>query len=180
MIEVPIQPLKIDEVAAAKAAVAAFRKKAKRDSAARNPWCETDAGLWYYPYYIGTIKTIYPRFMFGPKIIMFYVVCDAIDGTYIVLRNIPQMQQIECIAERILPMALSQKTFVNTMCVEARDTRVNRQFIFGVPDSEYKGTRMIFLPGYLVHIYCNTTKMTECFVNGFTREVKTVIREESK
>jgi hypothetical protein len=174
-IEIPVKPVKIDAAAAAKAAAVAFRKESA-NKFSENYYCKTEPELWYYPYYIGIIKTIYPRLLFGPKIILFYIVCDAIDETYIVLRNIPKTIEIYIHKNKILHDILSEKIFVSKICSEAIDSRINKQFIFGTPDSEYNGSRLIFLPGYISTIHYNNTKANEYFINGYTREIKKLIQ----
>jgi hypothetical protein len=170
-IEVPSKPIKIDAAAATKAVAAAF-KKSNKNLNTENYYCETEPEIWYYPYYVGMIKTIYPRILFGPKIIIFYVVCDAIDETYIVLRNIPKTTKMDICKNNILHEMISKDIFKSKICSDAIATRINRQFIFGTPNNEYNGTKLIFLPGYLANIYCDNTKSGEYFVNGYTREIK--------
>src|SRR5665647_1623253 len=152
----------------------ANRKKAFSNKKIKAKDCKFE-GIFYYPYWIGQVYTSKERMNFNPKELHFEVVCDAIDETYIVLRNIPKTEKIECADNAVLPFSLKLEDFKNRIIEDAKVTRNNKQFIFGKPFSSTERCKMIYIPGGVIQVVDNMTNEREKFyINAYTGEVKKI------
>jgi hypothetical protein len=167
LISIPTTKLKIRP----KEAVSRARRAVRKEKSKEITHTIYD-NVYYYPYYIGKVYTSKSRLYGGDKEIDFYVVCDAIDRTYIVLRNVPKLKEVESCTGDILPVQLNEKEFTGDICPCAVKERINKQFIFGAPHNEFRYAELIYLPGYIVKIRCAANEEKRYFVNAYTGEVK--------
>jgi hypothetical protein len=129
----------------------------------------------YYPYWIGLIHTKKDRALpiYPAKEIMYYLVCDAIDESFIVLRNVPELYELTCDDNNVIPAKLKKERLLNEISNEAIKDRINKQFIFGPPQVKVKSAKMIYLPMKKVEITKKNSKEGKAYgVNAFTGEIK--------
>ena len=129
-------------------------------------------GPAYYPYYIGHVETSKGRPYLPDKEIMFYIVCDAVDKTYTVLRNLPAVKAIECDRDQVIETFLQEDEFLDRICPESIEARINKQFIFGPPRARTRKCDLIYIPGYDVRIGYESRPEAGFFINGLTGEAK--------
>jgi hypothetical protein len=106
---------------------------------------------------------------------MYYVVCDARDRSFIVLRNVPKTEQIDCEETNLIPAFVKEEEVLGDIAREAINDRINRQFIFGPPKTTVKDATMIYLPMIRVKIKKRNSEEGKAFVvNYYTGEVKPI------
>lgn len=137
---------------------------------------EVEEAYVYYPYWIGTVWTSKERALaiYPDKQITYYVVTDAISGSYIVLRNIPKLNVEKCTEDKALPARISENKLKDKILNEAISERINKQFIFGAPLSKKRECFQIHLPMIKVKIrrWKSEENFKDFYVNIFTGEVK--------
>jgi hypothetical protein len=180
-IKVPTTKMKYKPSDCAGRALAAFLGKKRCfpfEANAGKYQIRVDDEYTYYPYWIGTVWTRKERAIpvYPAKEIIFYAVTDGISGNFIVLRNVPKTRGLECPDNKVLPARISEKKLMNEVLSEAITDRINRQFIFGMPESRKGQSNMIHLPMTRVQIKRNEDQgdFKEYYVNTYTGEVKTV------
>jgi hypothetical protein len=140
---------------------------------------EVDEDYTYYPYWIGSVWTLKERALpiYPPKQITYYVVTDGMEGSFIVLRNVPKTKVTECCDDEVLPARITEKRLMKEILDEAIAERINKQFIFGSPQSRKQASEMIYLPMIKVRIKKREHAKSEFkhyYVNIYTGEVKAV------
>lgn len=132
----------------------------------------------YYPYWIGKIYTSKQRPLFGPRVHYFYVVCDGISGNYIVLQALPKTQTIEQAEDNLISVGIEQARFEREIVQESITGRINRQFIIGLPETRFLGSKIIYIPVQEVLARERGEKpFSRFFVNVYTGETKRVPEE---
>lgn len=134
-----------------------------------------DSELSYVPYWIGVIDTNKARALpiYPDKRITFYLVCDALNGDYIVLRNIPKVKDEDAKSQQLLPICVSKDKLENVIMDEAIKTRINKQFIFGPPQILSKSQYVMYLPVRRVLVKRKTDVLYQVFyINVYTGEAK--------
>ena len=129
----------------------------------------------YYPYWISTVHTVKARALpiYPDKAKDFYITCDALEGNFIVLQNIPKLREAEADPQNILQEIVTQEEMQVKIYNEALSDRINRQFIFGPPQAKPGVLRMIYLPMLEVKIReKGRESFRTYFVNIYTGEVK--------
>ena len=137
---------------------------------------EVDTDYIYYPYWIGTVWTNKERALaiYPDKQIIYYVVTDAITGSFIVLRNIPKTNLVDCSDDKVLPAKISEKDLMENILDQAIEERINKQFIFGIPQSKKQQSFIIYLPMKKIKVKGKEQdQYKNYYVNIFTGEVKT-------
>ena len=104
------------------------------------------ARILYYPYWVGKVLAVKSRPLFGDKNIFFYVTCNGLDGTYLVLRGVPKLTECEVSPGDILPHQISRAEFEGAIMDEGINLHIVRQFIFGSPYCEKLGSRLLYIP----------------------------------
>jgi hypothetical protein len=102
--------------------------------------------IFYHPYWIGKVLTSKYRPLFGDKRITYYVVCNARDGSYLVLHGIPRQIEAEPAAARLIPLLVTQAVFEGKIMREGIETHINRQFIMGPPRAKSEGSSLLYIP----------------------------------
>ena len=100
----------------------------------------------YYPYWAGKVLTVKSRLIFGDKSIFFYVIGNGLNGTYLVMRNLPNFTEREVPSSDILPFQVSRAQFEEEIVDEAINVHIVRQFMFGAPYFEKLGSRLLYIP----------------------------------
>lgn len=170
-IKIPSKKANISENKAVKNVLKALQKenKAKVDA---SDYSITTEKYFNYPYWVGEVYTSKHRVLFPAKHITFYVVCDALNGEYVVLRGIPKLSDVDCKEKYILPTLTSKEDFCRII-EDARKSRINKQFIFGPPHCEVKAVFLLYIPTINVILRNKGTQSRQSFyVNSYTGEVK--------
>lgn len=177
-ISIPTRKRKLNDDKCASKALAVYLGKKRLTFGDKN-WGLYDINVsddyTYYPYWVGIIYTIKDRALaiYPPKEITYYLVCDAIDESFIVLRNVPSLRQINCDEDNVVPAQVSKEKLLNEISNEAIKDRINRQFIFGPPKAKIMSASKIFLPLKKVEIKKKNSSEGRVYgVNVFTGEVK--------
>lgn len=131
----------------------------------------------YYPYWVGSVWTLKERALpiYPAKEIVFYAVADGIAGSYIVLRNVPKTEKMNYPEDKVLPTKITEKKLMGEILDEAITERINKQFIFGAPQSRKQESDLIYLPMVKVQIKGKDQRnYKDYYVNAHTGEVKTI------
>ena len=102
--------------------------------------------ILYYPYWVGKVLTVKSRLLFGDKKLFFYVTCNGLNGTYLVMRDVPQLTECEVSPGDILPHQIPRARFEGAIMDEGINLHIVRQFIFGAPYCEKLGSRLLYIP----------------------------------
>ena len=130
----------------------------------------------YYPYWIMRVDGYKMRlFAIGNEAMRkFYITCDAIDGSFIVLQSTPKTREIEVTEDCILDTNVSEKQLKGPILKEAVVDRINRQFIFGKPRTEPGAVIKVYLPMYEIFVKRkDQLEYKPYYVNAYTGEIKT-------
>ena len=176
LIEVPITKKRIKTVKGVKLALSQFQGKKHRNigSVDYSKYdIEINEKCFYYPYWIGKIKTMKERPIYKPKEIDYYVVCDALDSSYIVLRNTPPTEKFKCEEKNMLPIQMNENRFLGEIIEDAKTERIDKQFIFGKPHKETQEHKMIYIPMYRIRIREKGQQSYKVYyINQYTGEIK--------
>ncbi len=131
-------------------------------------------GLYYHPYWIGKVHTSQDRLIFGSKSLYFYVVCNACNGTYLVLRGVPKSKLIKTEDDKVISYVVSKDKFEDEIVKEGINFHINRQFVFGIPESRLENSWLIYIPVQLVRVRRENGRgvLTDYFVNVFTGNIE--------
>lgn len=173
---IPETKIRVSRQACQQRAAAAFLGR-KRAGPADLKRCDIDADerLSYVPYWIGRIDTVKARAfpLYPDKKITFYLVCDGINGEYIVLRNIPKTRDEDVDKSRLLPTRIPAEELAGRIMDEAIRTRINKQYIFGPPQIASRDQYVMYLPMRRVRVRRRNAGDFDAFhVNVYTGEVK--------
>ena len=130
-------------------------------------------GDYYHPYWVGRVRTSTERgFYKQPKVIYYEVVCNARKKEdFIVLRSIPPMMAIDCEGIEVLDHDLKEAEFMHIV-ENAKEERIDKQFMFGKPDKETQEVRMVYIPVIKLKIRKkNNAKFSEFYVNRITGQI---------
>lgn len=126
---------------------------------------------YYYPYWIGEVYTKKARFLFKPKEINYYVVCDARHNGYLVLRGLPELHEIACDDKYILPAVVDLNS-MNEVIEDAQKDSIDRKFIFGPPDKEIRNIYLTHIPVLMVKVRKKETgEFNKYFINALSGAV---------
>lgn len=172
----PVSKINVSNQKCGQRAAAAYLGK-KRAGAAALKSCRIDVAgeLSYVPYWIARIDTVKARAfpLYPDKKITFYLVCDGIDGEYIVLRNIPEVRNEDVAKNRLLPCRIPEDELAGRIVDEAIKTRINKQYIFGPPQITSRSQYLMYLPARCVRVGRGDAEDCRTFrVNVYTGEVK--------
>ena len=159
-----------------KAVAAADGSKSSLMTAKDNYDVKCDDEFVYYPYWIMMVDGYKLRlFAIGkPALRKFYITCDGIDGSFIVLQSYPKVQEAEIPNECIIRTNVTEKRLRGPIYKEAVEDRINRQFIFGKPRTEPGEVTKVYLPMYEVLVKRkDQLEYKPYYVNAYTGEVKT-------
>lgn len=175
-INIPESKRKVSDKKCSKRALAFHVKKKETKHIGKNMWdVVVKEDLVYYPYWIETVHTQKERALavYPDKKKDFYITCDATDGKFIVLQNIPKLMELKVESLNVLQETVTEEQMRNDIFKEAVSDRINRQFIFGPPQVKLGALRMIYLPMVEVQIKRKGYEShTNYFVNIYTGEVK--------
>jgi hypothetical protein len=125
----------------------------------------------YWPYWIGEISTVKERFLFKPKEIPFYVICDGITKEQHVARYLPNFLEIDFGSHMLIPFKLDQAEFLQIL-QDARKNRIAKQFIFGPPDQVIVRTYQVYIPYWHVRITNVRSKnKSSLFINSLSGQI---------
>jgi hypothetical protein len=124
----------------------------------------------YFPYIIGRVRTSKTRVILPPKIINFFVVCNAVDGKYLVTRAMPKTKKIEVEEENLIEDYITEKYLKEKIIPESIRKHINRQFIFGdATTADYMECRLVYIPAREVEIRRKGKEKFEShFINQYT------------
>ena len=169
----PAAKIRVSRQKCGQRAAAYLRKK--RVAAVKACDLDVDAAFSYVPYWIGRIETVKARAfpLYPDKKITFYLVCDGIDGEYIVLRNIPEAKKEAVARGQVLTARISEGELEGRIADEAIKTCINKQFIFGPPQITSRSQYVLYLPVRRVRIRQGSAgENGDLHVNTYTGEVK--------
>lgn len=123
----------------------------------------------YWPYWVAVLSTLKERFLFGPKKISFFIVCNGVSGEYSILRNLPSFTELECDGNNLIKYKLNKEEFLSTIHSIQRE-KIPKLFIFGPPAQKLKNIFKIYIPFWHIRLI-KEDKQVEFFVNSFNGEV---------
>ncbi len=177
-IEIPATKKKIKTTKIIKKALAVFQDDKKRHhNIGLADISEYDIEIndksFYYPYWVGKIRTVKQRPIYKPKEINYYVICDALDRSYIVLRNTPPTEKFKCEKKNMLPSIVNEEYFLKEIIEESKIDRIDKQFIWGKPYKETKEHKKIYIPMYQIRIRKKGQREYKIYyANQYTGEIK--------
>jgi hypothetical protein len=131
--------------------------------------CDPNATI-YFPYIIGRVRTTKTRAILPPKVIDFFVVCNAVDGKYLVMRAMPATKKIEVEEENMIEDYITEKYLKEKIIPESIQKHINRQFIFGgATTADYMESRIVYIPTKEVEVLRKGNDEFEShFINQYT------------
>lgn len=172
IIKIPQTKRHISRNKAVGAAIRAFEGKRSWIPGSRSCYDLKVEDGYFYPYWIGEVYTRKARFLFKPKEITFFVICDAVHNDYIVLRGLPKLEEVAYDEKYILPPLVNRQG-MEKVIVGANKDRIDRQFIFGAPYKEIRDIFLTHIPGSIIKVRNKETReFNRFFVNSLTGEVK--------
>jgi hypothetical protein len=124
----------------------------------------------YFPYWIGRIRTSKIRFLLSPKIIDFFVVCNAYNGKYLVMRAMPKTKKVEADEVHIIEDDIPQTEFERQIMPESLEKHIHRQFIFGgATEADILDSKLVYIPVKEVEIRKHGSKTYNAYyINMYT------------